>query len=54
MRERVRPVRAAAFFSAPAERGTQTAAGMFAPDGRQPFSLHRLSGVRELRKRVRP
>ena len=27
---------------------------MFAPNGREPFSLHRLSGVRELRKRVRP
>ena len=26
----------------------------FALSGRQPFSLHRLSGVRELRKRVRP
>ena len=29
-------------------------AGVFAPSGRQPFSLHRLSGARELRERVRP
>ena len=35
-------------FSAPAERGTRTAAGVFALSGRQPF-LHRLSGVLELR-----
>ena len=35
-------------FSAPAERGTRTAADGFAPNGRQPVSLHRLSGVLEL------
>ena len=40
-------------FSAPAERGTRTAAGGFAPDGRQLFQ-HRLSGGHELHKRVRP
>ena len=37
----------------PADRGTRTAAGGFAPNGRL-LSLHRLSGVLELRKRVRP
>ena len=36
------------FFFAPAERGTRTAAGVFALTGRL-LSLHRLSGVRELR-----
>ena len=40
-------------FSAPAERGARTAAGVFAPDGAAPF-LHRKAGVRELRQRVRP
>ena len=34
-------------FSAPAERGTRTAAGGFAPNGRQSFQ-HRLSGEHEL------
>ena len=41
------------FFFAPILRGTRTAAGVFVPDGATLF-LHRLSGVRELRKRVRP
>ena len=36
--------------SAPAERGTRTAAGVFAPNGRHLF-LHRLSGVLEPRRR---
>ena len=35
-------------------RGDTNCVSGFAPSGRQPFSLHRLSGVRELRKRVRP
>ena len=52
LRQRVRPDGAAP-FSAPAERGTRTAAGGFAPNGRL-LSLHRLSGARELRQRVRP
>ena len=39
--------------SAPAERGMRTAAGVFVPDGRHLF-LHRLSGVLEPRRRVRP
>ena len=34
-------------FSAPAERGTRTAAGGFDPDGRL-LLLHRLSGAHEL------
>ena len=52
LRQRVRPDGAAP-FSAPAERGTRTAAGGFALMGRL-LSLHRLSGARELRQRVRP
>ena len=40
-------------FSAPAERGARTAAGVFAPDGAAPF-LHRKAGAHELRQRVRP
>ena len=36
LRQRVRPVRAAP-FSVPADRGTRTAAGVFAPDGRGGF-----------------
>ena len=39
---------------APADRGTRTAAGVFAPDGRQPVSLHRLSGVLELPQACSP
>ena len=46
LRKRVRPDGAAP-FSAPAERGTRTAAGGFALSGRL-LSLHRLSGAREL------
>ena len=46
LRKRVRPFRAAP-FSAPAERGTRTAAGVFALTGRL-LSLHRLSGALEL------
>ena len=44
---------AALFFSASAERGARTAAGVFALTGRLLF-LHRPCGVRELRQRVRP
>ena len=40
------PIRAAP-FSAPADRGTRTAAGGFAPSGRL-LSLHRLTGALEL------
>ena len=40
-------------FSAPAEWGARTAAGVFALSGRL-LSLHRKAGVRELRQRVRP
>ena len=39
------------FFSAPTQRGTRTAAGGFAPNGRHLFSQHRLSGVLEPRSR---
>ena len=40
-------------FPAPGDRGARTAAGVFALTGRLLF-LHRLSGVLELRQRVRP
>ena len=40
-------------FPALVDRGTRTAAGGFGPNGAAPF-LHRLSGVLELRQRVRP
>jgi len=40
-------------FPAPTGWGTRTAAGVFALTGRLLF-LHRLSGVLELRQRVRP
>ena len=40
-------------YAAPAERGTRTATGVFALTGRL-LSLHRLTGVREPRRRVRP
>ena len=40
-------------FPALVDRGIRTAAGGFDPNGAAPF-LHRLSGGRELRKRVRP
>ncbi len=46
----IRPVRAAAFFSAPADRGTRTAAGVFAPNGREVF---RLKSSEELRSAER-
>ena len=41
------------FFSAPAERGTRTALACSPLTGGE-FFQHRLTGVRELRKRVRP
>ena len=41
------------FFPAPDDWGTRTAAGGFALTGRL-FFLHRLTGARELRERVRP
>ena len=40
-------------FLAVIVRGTRTAAGEFAPNGRRVFR-HRLSGGHELRQRVRP
>ena len=49
LRQRVRPFRAAP-FSALTERGTRTAAGVFALTGRL-LSQHRLSGVLEPRTR---
>ena len=44
---------AQAVFSAPADRGTRTAAGVFVPDGRL-FFQHRLRGVRELPQACSP
>ena len=49
LRKRVRPDGAAP-FSAPAERGTRTAAGVFAPNGREVF---RLKSSEELRSAER-
>ena len=45
LRQRVRPVRAAP-FSAPTQRGTRTAVGVFAPDGRHSFSAPADRGIR--------